>query len=72
MVIIGYAPLDSQTILEPYKEENDVIFYTGEKSFSKVTAGMFAVLFPADVHMPGINFGKPSKVKKVVIKVRIN
>ncbi|NWG27553.1 MAG: YhcH/YjgK/YiaL family protein [Ignavibacteriaceae bacterium] len=68
--LMGYAPLNGQEILDPYKEENDIIFFTGDKSFTKVTAGMFAIFFPEDVHMPGINTGKISDVKKLVIKVR--
>ena len=80
--LMGYVPLGNpayakasagkQEIIEEYKEENDVIFYKGEKSFTKVEEGMFAIFFPSDVHMPGINSGKSIKVKKLVIKVRIN
>jgi YhcH/YjgK/YiaL family protein len=70
--LMGYSPLGSQQILEPYKDENDIIFFKGEKSFTKVSSGMFAIFFPEDVHMPGINDGKISDVKKLVIKVRIN
>ncbi len=66
--LMGYAPLGNQQILEPYKEENDIIFYTVEKSFTKVSAGMFAIFFPTDVHMPGICVEKMSAVKKLVIK----
>ena len=68
--LMGYAPLGNQIILEPYKEENDIIFYAGEKSFTKVSSGMFAIFFTTDVHMPGITTGKTSTVKKIVIKVR--
>ncbi|HEY7751246.1 MAG TPA: YhcH/YjgK/YiaL family protein [Ignavibacteriaceae bacterium] len=68
--LMGYSPLGNQTILAPYKEENDIIFYSGEKSFTKVSAGMFAIFFPGDVHMPGIKTETPSFVKKLVIKVR--
>ena len=70
--LMGFAPFGKQQILEPYKEENDIVFFTGDKSFTKVSAGMFAIFFPEDVHMPGINTGKISDVKKLVIKVRIN
>jgi YhcH/YjgK/YiaL family protein len=70
--LMGYSPLGNLQILEPYKEENDIVFFTGEKSFTKVLSGMFAIFFPEDVHMPGINTGKISEVKKLVIKVRIN
>ena len=77
---MGYAPLDDpafakasagrQEIIEKYKEENDIIFYKGEKSFTKVEEGMFAIFFPTDVHMPGIAVKNPLHVKKLVIKVR--
>jgi len=66
--LMGYAPLGNQQILEPYKEENDIIFYSVEKSFTKLSAGMFAIFFPTDVHMPGICVEKMSAVKKLVIK----
>lgn len=68
--LMGYAPLGNQKIIEPYKEENDIVFFTGDKSFTKVSEGMFAIFFPEDVHMPGISTGKISDVKKLVIKVR--
>jgi len=68
--LMGYAPLGRQKVLDPYKEENDIVFFTGDKSFTKITAGMFAIFFPEDVHMPGISTGKISDVKKLVIKVR--
>jgi len=68
--LMGYSPLGRQQILKPYKEENDIVFYTGDKSFTKVSEGMFAIFFPEDVHMPGIASSKSSSVKKIVIKVR--
>jgi len=68
--LMGYIPLGNQQILEPYKEENDIVFFTGDKSFIKVSEGMFAIFFPEDVHMPGISTGKISDVKKLVIKVQ--
>lgn len=70
--LMGYAPLGEQQVLEPYNQENDIIFFKGDKSFTKVSEGMFAIFFPEDVHMPGISTGKISDVKKLVIKVRTN
>ena len=70
--LMGYAPLGNQEILEPYKEENDIIFYKGEKVFIKVPEGMFAIFFPEDVHMPGIQVEKKSLVRKLVIKVKVD
>jgi len=68
--LMGYVPLGGQRILDQYKEENDIVFFTGDKSFTKISEGMFAIFFPDDVHMPGISTGKISNVKKLVIKVR--
>jgi YhcH/YjgK/YiaL family protein len=70
--LMGYSPLGKQSIIEPYKEENDIVFFNGDKSFVKVTSGMFAIFYPEDVHMPGIASGKSSPVKKLVIKVLTN
>ena len=70
--LMGYVPLKNQQILESYKEENDIIFFTGDKSFTTVSEGMFAIFFPEDVHMPGIMIKESSPVKKLVIKVRTN
>ncbi len=69
--LMGYVPLGGQRILDQYKEENDIVFFTGDKSFTKVSEGMFAIFFPEDVHMPGIKTGESSPVKKLVIKCLI-
>jgi YhcH/YjgK/YiaL family protein len=39
--------------------------------FSVIKAGMFAVFFPHDLHMPNVFIDKPAYVKKVVIKVAV-
>jgi len=70
--LMGYSPLGNQQVLEPYKEENDIVFYKGEKVFIKLTEGMFAIFYPEDVHMPGICVEKKSPVKKLVIKVKVD
>lgn len=66
--LIGVAPFNNQTLVidEP---EKDIAFYEGEASFIKLEAGMFAVFFPGDMHMPGLKIAQPAKVKKIVIKV---
>ena len=70
--LMGYVPIGGQKVLDAYKEENDIIFFAGEKSFTKVSSGMFAIFFPEDVHMPGIMIKESSPVKKLVIKVRLD
>ncbi len=68
---IGYIPFNEQKPEIDYNIENDVTFYSGEKSFTKLEEGMFAIFFPTDIHMPGIKLDFPVKVKKVVVKVKI-
>ncbi|MCU0343573.1 MAG: YhcH/YjgK/YiaL family protein [Ignavibacterium sp.] len=68
--LMGYAPLENQMVMDEYNEQNDITFFTGEKSFTKVDEGMFAIFFPTDVHLPGIEEDKPAYVKKVVVKVK--
>lgn len=67
---IGWAPLVTQEVSKPYSEENDVMFVTGDANFNWMDQGMFAVFFPKDLHMPGVN-DQTSYVKKVVVKVKI-
>ena len=69
--LMGYAPLANQKKIVPYDEQNDITFFEGDKSFTLVEEGMFAIFFPVDVHMPGIKLREPELVKKIVIKVKV-
>ncbi len=69
--LMGYAPLENQTVIDYYNEQNDITFFSGDKSFTLVEEGMFAIFFPTDVHLPGIKVNDKSYVKKVVIKVKV-
>lgn len=69
--MMGYAPLIDQKVIDEYNEQNDITFFEGEKSFTKVETGMFAIFFPTDIHLPGIKLNEKSFVKKVVVKVKI-
>lgn len=68
--LMGYAPLENQIVIDPYNEQNDITFFSGEKSFTLVEEGMFTIFFPTDVHLPGIKMDEPAYVKKVVVKVK--
>ena len=68
--LMGYAPLDNQKVINEYNEQNDITFFDGESSFTKVDESMFAIFFPTDLHMPGIKVQRSEYVKKVVIKVK--
>ena len=63
----------SKTDQKPYEEnpENDYDFYECETLPVKVTAGMFTIFFPDDLHMPCLKVDESAYVKKVVVKVKI-
>ena len=58
---------------EQYNEENDVIFYENACECEILAeSGHFAVFFPEDAHIPGLNYSDESTdVKKVVVKVHV-
>jgi len=66
---IGYAPLLKQEPVAPFSEEKDIGFYRGDASFTNVSAGMFAIFYPNDAHLPGRYLQAASPVRKIVIKV---
>ncbi|MFP5040786.1 YhcH/YjgK/YiaL family protein [Parasediminibacterium sp. JCM 36343] len=52
-----------------YNPDKDVSFYSDAPDMTfQVTNGQFVILFPEDVHAPGIGEGP---IKKLVIKVKI-
>ncbi len=64
--------LGSHTTSKPYNPENDLEFFDGEgASKLYVNQGLFAVFYPEDVHKPNVKVQQCSKVKKVVMKVRV-
>jgi len=67
---IGVTLLDNQDVVEA-NEDDDCTFYAGAPNLVTVKAGMFAIFFPDDLHMPGIKVNQVSKVKKVIIKVQV-
>lgn len=70
---IACLPIDKLTETKPYTEEKDVAFYKANTRPLEMTIGdgFFAIFFPQDGHMPQLCVDKPTKVKKVVIKVKI-
>lgn len=67
--LIGVRPLIDQTPCKDYDAENDYALYDDTCSFVKINPKQFAVLFPQDLHKPGIKVDGAIKVKKVVMKV---
>ena len=69
---MGYAPLAEQTVAKPFDPDKDIGFYDGEAWFTRFRKGMFAIFFPQDAHLPGRHSDKPSKVKKIVLKIELS
>jgi biofilm protein TabA len=70
--IIGYSPANPEAeVLEDLVSTNDVITYKTVPNETAVilTEGMYAVLFPHEIHRPQCNYMGKTKVRKVVIKV---
>ncbi|GIU27892.1 YhcH/YjgK/YiaL family protein [Shewanella schlegeliana] len=70
----GYLPLANQTPSKAYNSEHDYANFDYESNkddaaFIPLKAGMFALFFPGDIHMPGTG-ANASQVRKIVIKVR--
>jgi len=73
--IIGYGLANSENeVLDDQSEQKDAIFYKNVRDEMDLvlTAGMYTVLFPTDVHRPGCVYGAPTPVRKVVIKVAVH
>ncbi|WP_276481099.1 YhcH/YjgK/YiaL family protein [Paraflavitalea pollutisoli] len=71
--LIGHDLLQQQVPSKAYDAENDFwLFADTPTFFSKMQAGMFAIFFPTDLHMPNIRVHEPTPVKKVVLKLRVD
>ena len=68
---IGVTHFNNQDPTTPYNDEKDVLFFNEEVSEVKLEAGMFAIFFPDDLHMPGIKCKESVMVKKIVVKVKV-
>ncbi len=69
--LVGYAPLCDQEPAKPYSAENDIAFYDGEEAYFELNTSMFCILYPEDLHKPGLE-NVPGTVKKVVVKAALS
>ncbi|MDR3628512.1 MAG: YhcH/YjgK/YiaL family protein [Ignavibacteriaceae bacterium] len=69
--IIGYSFLKDMKPKTEYNPEKDVQFFEGEGQSAKALKNTFLILFPTDVHMPGIRINEAEEVIKVVVKVKM-
>lgn len=70
--IIGVADISSEKELTEAKEENDVWFYNCKTEPLTLSAGKYMVLYPNDLHCPGVaTNGIALTCRKVVVKVKV-
>ncbi len=69
---LGYRHIRRLTSIEPFDEAKDCEMLQGEGDFVTLFAGMFAVVYPEDAHMPSLAVDDPEPVKKVVVKFRMD
>lgn len=72
--LIYWAPLpELAEVVMPFDEAKDAALFALSPAGQAipVRAGQFAILFPADAHVPSVAWGDPAEVRKVVVKVRV-
>lgn len=70
---IGYADILNDTVVvkTPYDCENDIAFYDViDEAIYEMTDLSFAVIFPEDIHRPGLKVND-EMIEKVVVKIKI-
>ena len=66
---IGYTEAKKVITIQEYNLVKDCTIFKGEGSFINLEEKHFCILFPSDIHMPGIAINIPKPVLKVVVKV---
>ncbi len=69
--IIGVAPMCCDKTETEAKPENDVWFYECKTEPLTLIENSFMVLYPNDLHCPGVAVNKPLSCLKVVVKVKV-
>jgi YhcH/YjgK/YiaL family protein len=70
---IGCNNIGLMKITTEYNPEKDAAFLSGEGDFITFSKGSFGIFFPEDAHQPKIAVNNiPGKVKKVVIKIKVD
>ena len=72
--LIGITPMNEViTILEPYDASRDISFVAVKKEkMHSATPDRFFIFFPDDVHKPTVKDRFRTKVRKVVVKVKVD
>ncbi len=69
----GAAKLGRGVECIPYKEKDDIMFYTVyDVPFYIIREGYFTIFFPDDMHTTNYGFGELTNIRKVLFKVRVD
>jgi len=68
---VGIVDIGEMSSSSEYDDGKDVQFFEGAGEHFHLREKMFAVIFPHEVHKPGITSAERAHVLKVVIKVRL-
>ncbi len=67
----GASKLGNGELTIPYKESDDIMFYTvPDVPYYIIKAGYFTIFFPDDMHTTNYGFGERTTARKLVFKVR--
>ena len=70
---IGVNNIDKMQITTEYNPEKDIAFLSGNGDYITFSKGSYGIFFPEDAHQPRIAPQDiPQKVKKVVVKIKID
>jgi biofilm protein TabA len=71
--MIGYDPAEMLAPAGSYDQGRDLAFYKTPEFYTPVLlrAGMVAVFYPEDGHMPGVIYEHAESVRKIVVKTRV-
>jgi biofilm protein TabA len=71
---MSVAPVSfKKDIITPYDATKDVEFMTVKQITDyRATPDRFFIFFPSDIHRPGVKIAENSKVRKIVVKVKID
>ncbi|MCL5104984.1 MAG: YhcH/YjgK/YiaL family protein [Armatimonadetes bacterium] len=67
---IGYADIKGLSVSKEYDDTKDAELLAGDGNMMVFKTGTFGIYMPHDGHMPMVAAGQPSKVRKVVVKVK--
>lgn len=67
--LVGYAPIGTMPAISDY--EPDIQFFNGDWETLSLRPGSFYIVWPQDLHAPRVADGDISRVRRMVVKVRL-